>query len=263
MKISILTLFPNMFTGPFDESIVKRAQNYGLVEIEIRQLRDWAHDKHKTVDDRPYGGGVGMLMKVEPIAEALEELKSNTSVDSFSSDELRVTGSPSNTPHVTRNKTAPVTKIILLDAGGEKFTQRKAQGYAKLDHLILVCGRYEGVDHRVHEHLVDEVISIGDFVVTGGEIPSMLVVDAVTRLIPNVLEKDTATDFESFSLSQQSTINNQQSTLLEYPQYTRPEEFNGWKVPEVLLTGDHKKIDEWKRQESFKKTKKVRPDLLK
>jgi len=226
MKISILTLFPNMFVGPFDESIIKRAQNYGLVEIETRNLRDWAHDKHQTVDDRPYGGGVGMLMKIEPIAEALKELKSQNAK----------------------------CKIVLMDAGGEKFTQRKAEEYAKLDHLILVCGRYEGVDHRVHDHLVDDVISVGDFVVTGGEIPAMLVVDSVTRLIPNVLEKDTATDFESFSL---------ENSLLEYPQYTRPEEFNGWKVPEVLLTGDHKKIEEWKKEESMKKTKKVRPDLLK
>jgi tRNA (guanine37-N1)-methyltransferase len=234
MKISILTLFPNMFTGPFDESIIKRAQNYGLVEIETRQLRDWAHDKHQTVDDRPYGGGVGMLMKVEPIAEAIEEIRGE-------------------------NKNC---KVVLMDAGGEKFTQRKAEEYSKLDHLILVCGRYEGVDHRVHEHLVDDIISIGDFVVTGGEIPAMLVVDSVTRLIPNVLEKDTATDFESFSLTNQLT-NNETTSLLEYPQYTRPEEFNGWKVPEVLLTGDHKKIEEWKKEESIKKTKKVRPDLLK
>jgi len=235
MKISILTLFPNMFTGPFDESIIKRAQNYGLVEIETRQLRDWAHDKHQTVDDRPYGGGVGMLMKIEPIAEALKELKVQSSK----------------------------CKIVLMDAGGEKFTQRKAEEYSKLDHLILVCGRYEGVDHRVHEHLVDDVISIGDFVVTGGEIPAMLVVDSVTRLIPNVLEKDTATDFESFSLSQMEDGKSKMENLLEYPQYTRPEEFNGWKVPEVLLTGDHKKIEEWKKEESIKKTKKVRPDLLK
>jgi tRNA (guanine37-N1)-methyltransferase len=234
MKISILTLFPNMFTGPFDESIIKRAQNYGLVEIETRQLRDWAHDKHQTVDDRPYGGGVGMLMKVEPIAEAIEEIRGE-------------------------NKNC---KVVLMDAGGEKFTQRKAEEYSKLDHLILVCGRYEGVDHRIHEHLVDDSISIGDFVVTGGEIPAMLVVDSVTRLIPNVLEKDTATDFESFSLTNQLT-NNETTSLLEYPQYTRPEEFNGWKVPEVLLTGDHKKIEEWKKEESIKKTKKVRPDLLK
>jgi tRNA (guanine37-N1)-methyltransferase len=257
MKISILTLFPNMFTGPFDESIIKRAQNYGLVDIETHQLRDWTHDKHQTVDDRPYGGGVGMLMKVEPIARALEELKMiNAKLQMPNKDgkERQIADQVRNDLETHLLSTNYKLRTVLLDAGGEKFTQRKAEEYAKLDHLILVCGRYEGVDHRVHEHLVDDIISIGDFVVTGGEIPAMLVVDAVTRLIPNVLEKDTATDFESFSLD---------NSLLEYPQYTRPEEFNGWKVPKVLLTGDHKKIEEWKKEESIKKTKNVRPDLLK
>lgn len=236
MKIDILTLFPNMFTGPFDESIIKRARDYGLVDIQIHQLRDWAKDKHRTVDDRPFGGGVGMLMKVDTLYYAIQELR-------------------------TKNKELR-TKTILLDAGGEKFTQKKAIEYSKLDHLILVCGRYEGVDYRVHEHLVDDVISVGDFVVTGGELPAMLVTDTVTRLIPNVLEKDTATDLESFSLP--SAISDKPpATLLEYPQYTRPEEFNGWKVPEILLTGDHKKIEDWRMEKALEKTKKVRPDLLK
>jgi tRNA (guanine37-N1)-methyltransferase len=198
MKISILTLFPNMFTGPFDESIIKRAQNYGLVDIETRNLRDWAHDKHQTVDDRPYGGGVGMLMKVEPIARALEALKMTNDKQSLplrgKSQMLNEEGR--QIPDQVRHDVGFSQKVVLMDAGGEKFTQRKAEEYSKLDHLILVCGRYEGVDHRVHEHLVDDIISIGDFVVTGGEIPAMLVVDAVTRLIPDVLEKDTATDFE-------------------------------------------------------------------
>jgi tRNA (guanine37-N1)-methyltransferase len=230
MKIDILTLFPNMFSGPFDESIVKRARDFGLVEIQTHQLRNWAKDKHQTVDDRPFGGGVGMLMKVEPIYNALEDLKKNTSQN---------------------------TKVVLMDAGGEKFTQKKAQEYAKLENLIIVCGRYEGVDYRVHEHLVDDRISIGDFIVTGGELPAMLVVDAVTRLIPNVLEKDTATDFESFSLS------SDQQLLLEYPQYTRPEEFHGWKVPEVLLTGHHDNIENWRMEKAKETTKKIRPDLTK
>lgn len=255
MKISILTLFPNMFTSPFDESIIKRAQNYGLVEIKAHQLRDWAKDKHQTVDDRPYGGGVGMLMKIEPIALALEELK-------ITNDKLQITneGKKQKTKLPTTNYKQ---RTVLLDAGGEKFTQKKAIEYSKLDHLILVCGRYEGVDHRVHEHLVDDVISIGDFVVTGGEIPAMAVVDAVTRLIPGVLEKDTATDFESFSISQSNPYDLSSKPLLEYPQYTRPDEFNGWKVPDVLKTGNHKDIEKWKKEESIKKTKKNRPDLLK
>ncbi len=237
MKIDILTLFPNMFSGPFDESIIKRATNYGLAEINTHQLRNWAKDKHQTVDDRPFGGGVGMLMKIEPIHSALEDLKSQLPPKNYK------------------------LKTILLDAGGEKFTQEKAQEYSKLDHLILVCGRYEGVDHRVHEHLVDEVISIGDFVVTGGELPAMLVTDAVIRLLPGVLQKDTATALESFSLPL-SAVHSSQVTGLEYPQFTRPEEFKGWKVPEVLLTGDHKKIEEWKMQKAKEKTKKIRPDLL-
>ncbi len=276
MKIDILTLFPNMFTGPFDESIINRARDYGLVDIQIHQLRDWAKDKHKTVDDRPYGGGVGMLMKVEVIYEALEDLRKLDSSlsgvsnqlsddqisDSQISDNLRPDKLRSENRQLKPEK--PKTeKVVLLDAGGEKFTQKKAVEYSKLEHLILVCGRYEGVDYRVHEHLVDDVISIGDFVVTGGELPAMLVTDAVTRLIPNVLEKDTATDLESFSLSQSTTHNLQPTTLLEYPQYTRPEEFNGWKVPEILLTGDHDKIEKWRKEKSLEKTQKVRPDLLK
>lgn len=215
-----------MFSGPFDESIIKRARDFGLVEINIHQLRNWAKDKHQTVDDRPFGGGVGMLMKVEPIFEALKELKKAN------------------------------TKVVLMDAGGEKFTQKKAIEYSKTEHIIVICGRYEGVDYRVHEHLVDDVVSVGDFIVTGGELPAMLVVDAITRLVPNVLEKDGATDFESFSLS-----SNEQE-LLEYPQYTRPEEFNGWKVPQILLTGHHDNIEKWRLEKAREKTTQVRPDLL-
>lgn len=231
MKIDIVTLFPNMFAGPFDESIIKRARNFGLLDLQIHQLRKWTHDKHQTVDDRPFGGGVGMLMRIEPIYEAVEELKSHCS------------------------------KVILLDAGGEKFTQKKAVEYSKFDHLIVICGRYEGVDHRVHEYVVDDIVSVGDFIVTGGELPAMLLVDAVTRLIPNVLEKDTATEFESFSLSQPT--NHKPQTLLEYPQYTRPEEFNGWKVPDILLSGHHGEIEKWRQKKAFENTKNVRPDLLK
>lgn len=225
MKIDILTLFPKMFQGPFEESIVKRAQEKGLVEIKIYNLRDWAKDKHKSADDRPYGGVVGMVMMVEPIDRALRALK----------------------PEVKSQK----SKVILLDPGGTPFTQSKAQKLSGLDHLILIAGHYEGVDQRIKEHLVDEEISIGDYILTGGELPAMVVVDTVVRLIPGVLEKPEATQFESFSES-----------LLEYPQYTRPEDFKGWRVPKILLSGDHKKIEEWRAKKSLERTKKRRPDIL-
>lgn len=220
MKIDILTLFPEMFSGAFDASIVGRAQKQGKVEIHIHQLRDWAKDKHQTVDGRPFGGGVGMLLKIEPIWTALNDLKNEES------------------------------KIVLLDAGGQKYTQQKTREFSETDHLILICGRYEGVDHRIREHLVDEEISIGDYVLTGGEIPAMVITDSVTRLIPGVLIKEEATQLESFSLPTTDNL-----PQVEYPQYTRPEDFKGWKVPEVLLSGNHKKIEEWKKEESNKRLK--------
>jgi len=233
MKIDILTLFPKMFAGPFDESIVKRAQEKGKVEINIHDLRNWGEGERKTVDDRPYGGGVGMLLKVDIVDKAISSLI---------------------TDHKSSN-----TKIVLLDAAGNKFTQSKAQQFSKLKHLILIAGHYEGVDHRVHEHLVDEVISIGDYVLTGGELPAMVVCDSVVRLIPGVLEKPAATSLESFS---QYTISQSQHTLLEFPQFTRPEDYKGWKVPDVLLSGNHKEIEKWRKSEATKKTAKVRPDLF-
>lgn len=229
MKIDIITLFPKMFSGPFEESIIKRAQNKGLVEINIHYLRDWTEGRHQTVDDRPYGGGVGMLLMVEPLYKAITELKKKSK---------------------SKNQ-----KVILLDAGGETFTQIKAKVLSKADHLIFICGRYEGVDHRVREHLIDEEISIGNYVLTGGELPAMVVLDSVVRLIPGVLEKEDATSLESFPTE---LINDkwQMENRVEHPQYTRPEDFNGWKVPEVLLSGDHKKIEDWKKEESEKRSKK-------
>lgn len=204
MTFDIITLFPEMFSGPFDFSIVKRAKEKGLAQINLHDLRKFAIDERGTVDDRPYGGGVGMVMQIEPIYMALQAIKS--------------------------------TKVVLLDARGQTFTQAKAQEYSKLDQITLICGHYEGIDERVKEHLVDESISIGNYVLTGGEIPSMTIIDAVTRLIPGVLEKPEATQIESFS----------DGNNLEYPQYTRPEEFNGWKVPEILLSGNHKQIADWR-----------------
>jgi len=220
-----------MFKGPFEESIIKRAQEKGLVEIEIHNLRDWAEDKRGTVDDRSYGGGVGMVMRVDVIDRALNKLKTE------------------NRKH----------KTILLTPQGQTFNQKKAQELAKEKHLILICGHYEGIDQRVSDHLVDEEISIGDYVLTGGEIPAMVVVDSIVRLIPGVLEKPEATRSESF---QSSVSGLQSSALLEFPQYTRPEKYKNWKVPEILLSGDHQKIEEWRKKKSLERTKKRRPDLL-
>lgn len=225
MRIDVITLFPEMFNGPLSESILKRAQERGLVEIKIHNLRKWAQDKHKTVDDRPYGGGVGMVLMVEPIYKALRELKAISS-------KLKAS-------------------TILLDPGGELFSQQKAREFSKRDHLILIAGHYESVDQRVREHLIDKELSIGDYILTGGELPAMVIIDAVSRLIPGVLGKPEATQLESFS-----------QPLLEYPQYTRPESFKGWKVPEILLSGNHKKIEEWRKQKSVERTKKNRPDLV-
>jgi len=211
MKIDILTLFPKMFAGPFAESILRRAQDKSLVEINIHDLRAWAKDKRKTVDDRPYGGGAGMILRIDIIDAAISKLKTLNS------------------------------KVILLDATGEKFTQQKALQLSKVEHLILIAGHYEGIDHRVHEHLVDEVISIGDYVLTGGEIPAMVITDALVRLIPGVLEKPEAIQIESFS----------EPGVKEFPQYTRPEVYKSWKVPEVLLTGNHKEIEKWRKGKSI------------
>lgn len=223
MRIDILTLFPKMFSGPFDESIVKRAQDKGLVDIKICDLRQYGEGERRTVDDRPYGGGVGMILRVDIIDKALADLK----------------------------KGSKGTKVVLLDATGKKFTQEVAKELSRAEHLIFVAGHYEGFDHRVQEQLADEVISIGDYVLTGGEIPAMVVTDAVVRLIPGVLEKEVAVELESFS----------DPNILEFPQYTRPDDYKGWRVPEVLLSGNHKEIEKWRKEQSLKKTKKVRPDL--
>ena len=216
IKIDILTLFPEMFTGPFDESMVLAAKKKKLVEIKIHNLRKWAKDKRGTVDDRPYSGGKGMLIKVDVVDDALKSL----------------------TKSLLGLKKKKV-KVILLDAGGEKFTQKKAISLAKEKHIIMICGHYEGIDHRVHENLVDEIISIGDYVLTGGEIPAMVMTDSIARLIPGVLE-DEAIQRESHS----------EEGVLEYPQYTRPEDYKGWKVPKVLLSGNHQEIEQWKKQNS-------------
>ena len=228
MKVDIVTIFPGMFKGPIDESILKRAQEKNLVEIEVHDLRQWTKDKHKTVDDSPYGGGPGMVMMVEPVDRAIRSL-------------LAQQGDSLTKP-----------KVILMTPQGKQFEQKKAQELSKLEHLIFICGHYEGVDERVREHLVDEEISIGDYVLTGGELPAMVVIDSVVRLIPGVLGKEASLDEESFS-----------NGLLEYPHYTRPEEFEGWKVPDVLLSGNHAEIAKWRKEQALKRTQQRRPDLLK
>ena len=222
MKIDVLTLFPAMFAGPLDESIIMRARKAGLLDLNIHQLRDWTHDRHKTVDDRPFGGGPGMLMKPEPLFEAVESLK------------------------------RPATKVILLSPGGRKFDQSIARELAAQKDLLLVTGHYEGFDERVRTMLADDELSIGDYVLTNGALPAMVVIDAVTRLLPGVLGDDASSSDESFSAG-----------LLEYPQYTRPAEFRGAKVPDVLLSGNHAEIEKWRREQATLKTQTRRPDLLK
>lgn len=224
MTISILTLFPEMFEGPFNFSIIKRAQDQNLIEINYINIRDFGISKHKVVDDKPYGGGVGMLMRVDVVDKAIE--------------------------HTKNLKKFKKRRVILLDPQGKKFSQKDAKRLAQYDCLILVCGRYEGIDERTRD-LVDEEISIGDYVLTGGEIPSMVVTDAVVRLLPGVLGKDESSERESF-----------QENLLEYPQYTRPDIYKNQKVPEILLSGNHEEIQKWRKNEALKRTKKRRPDLI-
>jgi tRNA (guanine37-N1)-methyltransferase len=221
MKIDVLTLFPAMFAGPLDESIVKRARQVGLLDLNIHNLRDYAHDRHKTVDDRPFGGGPGMLLKPEPIFEAVETLAREG------------------------------TRVILLSPAGRVFNQAIARELALLDDLLLVSGHYEGFDERVREQVADDELSIGDFVLTNGALPAMMIIDAVTRLLPGALGDDESAHEESFSHG-----------LLEYPQYTRPAEFRGMKVPEVLLSGHHAEIAKWRTEQSRRRTAERRPDLL-
>ena len=221
MKIDVLTLFPAMFTGPLDESIIMRARKAGLLDLKIHNLRDWTHDRHKTVDDRPFGGGPGMLLKPEPIFEAVEQLA------------------------------RPETKVILLSPSGRKFDQAVARQLAAESDLLLITGHYEGFDERVRDALADEALSIGDYVLTNGALPAMVVIDAVARLLPGVLGDDESSRDESCSAG-----------LLEYPQYTRPAEFRGMRVPDVLVSGNHAEIENWRREQARLKTQALRPDLL-
>ena len=248
MRYDILTLFPHIFDSYFNESILKRAQEAGKIEIVTHNIRDFANDKHKTTDDIPYGGGAGMVLKVQPIFDAVQFVKQqamNLSVK----EKFPISNFQFPKKRGVRERT------ILFSAKGKRFTQRDAERLAQYDRLIFICGRYEGVDERVAEHLADEEISIGEYVLTGGEIPAMALVDSVTRLLPGVLGNEESLREESFSRSTevQSTeygvqSGEEQESILEYPQYTRPEEFNGWRVPEVLLSGNHGEIEKWRNK---------------
>lgn len=223
MKFDILTLFPDMFRGPFDESIIRRGQDKGLIRIGLHQIRDFATDRHHTVDDAPYGGGAGMVMKPEPLAACIEQAKLGN----------------------------PDALVVAACPRGERLTQQLAADFAQAPGLIIVCGRYEGMDERVKELLIDRSVSIGDYVLSGGELAAMVLVDVVTRLIPGVLGSDESARTDSFS-----------DGVLEYPQYTRPPEFRDLCVPDILLSGDHARIERWRRRESLKRTLMTRPDLL-
>ncbi len=225
MRIDIVTIFPGMFEPVLNESIIKRAQNKGKVKIHVHNLRDYSCDKHKKVDDRPFGGGSGMVMGPMPIFNAVGHIKSKAK--------------------------SKRVKVVLLCPQGERLNQKIAKKLAKYRHLILICGHYEGVDERVRKSLVDEEISIGDYVLTGGELPAMVLIDSVVRLVPGVLGDKNSLNFESF-----------EGNLLEYPHYTRPADFRDMHVPEVLLSGDHKKIESWRKEQALKRTKQRRPDLL-
>ncbi|WP_168122275.1 tRNA (guanosine(37)-N1)-methyltransferase TrmD [Paenibacillus sp. HB172176] len=224
MRIDVLTLFPEMFDGVFGASILGKAKEKGIVELQAINFRDYANNKHNTVDDYPYGGGGGMVLKPEPVFAAVEDLLGGESVK---------------------------PRVVLMCPQGQTFNQSKAEELSKEEHLIFICGHYEGYDERIREHLVTDELSIGDYVLTGGEIPAMAVIDSVVRLLPGVLGNESSAVTDSYSTG-----------LLEYPHYTRPPEFRGWSVPEVLISGHHARIDSWRREQSLLRTLSRRPDLL-
>jgi tRNA (guanine37-N1)-methyltransferase len=262
MRFDLITIFPEFFTGPLDYGIIRRAREARLIETHIHDLRNFTHDRHRTVDDRPFGGGEGMVMKCEPLFEAVESL----------------VGPPAEAGP------PPGTAIVLLSAAGKLFRQETARRFAQLDRIILICGRYEGVDERVAEHLATDEISIGDFVLSGGELAAAMILDAVTRLIPGALGNEDSTVNESFSASEAvSAVGDASGTshesracppdvergashgnhgILDYPHYTRPPSFRGWDVPEILLGGNHEEIRRWRHRRALEKTQRNRPDLL-
>jgi tRNA (guanine37-N1)-methyltransferase len=245
MKADILTIFPGFFQGPLDHGITRRARELGLATIEVHDLRQFTHDKHRTVDDRPFGGGEGMVLKPEPLFECLES--------------LHLAG--------RENRAAEKQSVILLSAQGQRFTQKIASELAALDRIVLICGRYEGVDERVADFLADRELSIGDYVLSGGEMGAAVIIEAVTRLLPGAVGNENSTRQESFTAHVKMEAGAADSTcgsggLLDYPHYTRPADFRGMPVPEVLLNGDHQQIRKWRREQALRKTLRNRPDLL-
>jgi len=258
MRFDLITIFPEFFAGPLEHGIVRRARESGLVEVRVQDLREFTKDRHRTVDDRPFGGGEGMVLKPEPLFEAVESLVGHSVGDAAKPG--------------ARN---PKAAVILMSAAGKVFRQETARSYTELERIIFICGRYEGVDERVAEHLATEEISVGDFVLSGGELPAMMIVDAVTRLLPGALGNEASSQNESFSrvarpesnalpavgnASQLSRISSH--AFLDFPHYTRPAEYRGWAVPEILIGGNHAEVAKWRRAAAIEKTRRNRPDLL-
>lgn len=254
MRFDLITIFPEFFAGPLKHGIVRRAREAGLIHVHVQDLREFTKDRHRSVDDRPFGGGEGMVLKPEPLFEAVESLLG------------RCVGNATS-----QNTEVPDTGIVLMSAAGRLFDQETARRYSQLRRVVLICGRYEGVDERVAEHLATEEISIGDFVLSGGELPALLVMDAVTRLIPGALGNEASSKNESFSAGFSSMASSPLTTnqsgrvngmLLDFPHYTRPAEYRGWTVPEILIGGNHAEVAKWRRAAAIEKTRRNRPDLL-
>ena len=238
MQFEVFTLLPEIFPPYLESSILNRARQKGLIDVRVHNIRDYTHDKHHTTDDTPYGGGGGMVMKPEPVFEAIESV-------------LGLATPPSDPAPASPHKGAVNIPIILLTPQGRVFTQRVAEELSHHERIVFICGRYEGVDERIREHLVTDEISIGDYVLTGGELPALMIIDAVSRLLPGVLGDPTGAEDDSHSMG-----------LLEYPHYTKPPEFRGWKVPDVLASGNHAKINKWRREQALTRTFNKRPDML-
>jgi tRNA (guanine37-N1)-methyltransferase len=247
MRFDLITIFPEFFAGPLDHGIIRRAKEAGIAQIHVQDLREFTKDRHRTVDDRPFGGGEGMVLKPEPLFEAVEELLGHEVGDAHA-----------------KVVPEPTTAVLLMSAAGRLFTQETVRRHAKLKRLILICGRYEGVDERVAEHLATEEICVGDYVLSGGELPAAIVVDAVTRLLPGALGNEASSQNESFQEYEgpSRAAKPAKSVLLDFPHYTRPSEYRGWQVPEVLIGGNHAEVAKWRREKALEKTRRNRPELL-